>query len=144
VLKEELGMSLEENKNIALRFIQVWGDGDLDMIEQLAAPSLSVHYPIMPKTVQGNRVFRKVMENFRSAFPDSRLITDEVIAEGDKVVIRWNFSGTHQGALLNLPASGKMVKWTGITIYRIIDQKIVEERGEEDFLGFLRQIGVVR
>lgn len=84
------------------------------------------------------------MENFRSAFPDSRLIADEVIAEGDKVVIRWSFSGTHQGTLLNLPASGKTVKWTGITIYRIIDRKVVEERGEEDFLGFLRQIGVVR
>lgn len=137
-------MSLEENKNIALRFIQVWGDGDLDMIEQLAASSLSVNYPIMPKTVQGSRIFRKVMENFRSAFPDSRLIADEVIAEGDKVVIRWSFSGTHQGTLLNLPASGKTVKWTGITIYRIIDRKVVEERGEEDFLGFLRQIGVVR
>lgn len=137
-------MSLEENKNIALRFIQVWGDGDLDMIEQLAASSLSVNYPIMSKTVQGSRIFRKVMENFRSAFPDSRLIADEVIAEGDKVVIRWSFSGTHQGTLLNLPASGKTVKWTGITIYRIIDRKVVEERGEEDFLGFLRQIGVVR
>lgn len=137
-------MSLEENRNIALRFIQVWGDGDLDMIEQLAASSLSVNYPIMSKTVQGSRIFRKVMENFRSAFPDSRLIADEVIAEGDKVVIRWSFSGTHQGTLLNLPASGKTVKWTGITIYRIIDRKVVEERGEEDFLGFLRQIGVVR
>jgi len=136
-------MSTQENKNIARRFIQVWGDGDLDIIEELAAPSLSVQYPIMPQVVQGSKAFRKVMENFRSAFPDSELKIEEEIAEGDKVVIRWSFSGTHQGILLHFPPTGKRVKWTGITIYRIADGKIMEEKGEEDFLGFLRQIGSV-
>ncbi|MBN1225658.1 MAG: ester cyclase [Deltaproteobacteria bacterium] len=136
-------MSIQENKNIARRFIQVWGDGDLDIIEELAAPSLLVQYPIMPKIVQGSKTFRKVMESFRSAFPDSDLKIEEEIAEGDKVAIRWSFSGTHQGILLNFPATGTRVKWTGITIYRIADGKIMEEKGEEDFLGFLRQIGSV-
>jgi len=97
----------------------------------------------MPQVVQGSKAFRKVMENFRSAFPDSELKVEEEIAEGDKVVIRWSFSGTHQGILLHFPPTGKRVKWTGITIYRIADGKIMEEKGEEDFLGFLRQIGSV-
>jgi len=83
------------------------------------------------------------MENFRSAFPDSDLHIEEEIAEDDKVVIRWGFSGTHQGSLLGIPATGKKVKWTGITIYQIVDGKVIEERGEEDFLGFFRQIGLV-
>lgn len=133
-------MSTQENKTIARRFIQVWGKGNLDIIDELAAPSLSVQYPIMPQVVRGTKTFRKVMEEFRSAFPDSDLQIEEEIAEDDKVVIRWSFSGTNQGRLLGISATGKKVKWTGITIYRIVDGKVMEEKGEEDFLGFLRQI----
>lgn len=133
-------MSTQENKTIARRFIQVWGKGNLDIIDELAAPSLSVQYPIMPQVVRGTKTFRKVMEKFRSAFPDSDLQIEEEIAEDDKVVIRWSFSGTNQGSLLGISATGKKVKWTGITIYRIVDGKVMEEKGEEDFLGFLHQI----
>jgi len=136
-------MSIEENKAIARRFIQVWGNGDLDIIDELAAPSLSVQYPVLPQVIRGSKTFRQVMDGFRSAFPDSDLQVEEEIAEDDKVVIRWSFSGTHQGSLLGIPATGKKVKWTGITIYHIVDRKVMEEKGEEDFLGFLRQIGLV-
>ncbi|HLA04540.1 MAG TPA: ester cyclase, partial [Syntrophales bacterium] len=129
-------MSTQENKTIARRFIQIWGKGNLDIIDELAAPSLSVQYPAMPQVIRGSKAFRKVMENFRSAFPDSDLQIEEEIAEDDKVVIRWSFSGTHQGSLLGIPATGKKVKWTGITIYQIVDGKVMEEKGEEDFLGF--------
>ena len=136
-------MSIEENKAIARQFIQVWGNGDLDIIDELAAPSLSVQYPVLPQVIRGSKTFRQVMDGFRSAFPDSDLQVEEEIAEDDKVVIRWSFSGTHQGSLLGIPATGKKVKWTGITIYHIVDRKVMEEKGEEDFLGFLRQIGLV-
>jgi steroid delta-isomerase-like uncharacterized protein len=136
-------MSTQENKAIARRFIQIWGKGNLDIIDELAAPSISVQYPVMPQVIQGSKRFRRVMEGFRSAFPDSDLQIEEEIAEDNKVVIRWIFSGTHQGSLLGIPATGKKVRWTGITIYRIADGKVLEERGEEDFLGFFRQIGLV-
>ena len=136
-------MSTQENKTIARRFIQIWGKGNLDIIDELAAPSLSVQYPAMPQVIRGSKTFRQVMESFRSAFPDSDLQIEEEIAEDDKVVIRWSFSGTHQGSLLGIPATGKKVKWTGITIYQIVDGKVMEERGEEDFLCFFRQIGLV-
>ena len=136
-------MSTQENKTIARRFIQIWGKGNLDIIDELAAPSLSVQYPAMPQVIRGSKTFRQVMESFRSAFPDADLQSEEEMAEGDKVVLRWSFSGTHQGSLLGIPATGKKVKWTGITIYQIVDGKVMEERGEEDFLGFFRQIGLV-
>jgi steroid delta-isomerase-like uncharacterized protein len=88
-------MSIQENKNIARRFIQIWGKGNLDIIDELAAPSLSVQYPVIPQVIRGTRMFRQVMEGFRSAFPDSDLGIEEEIAEDDKVVMRWTFSGTH-------------------------------------------------
>lgn len=136
-------MSIEENKTIARRFIQVWGKGNLDIIDKLATPSLSVHYPVFSQVIRGNEAFKKVMVGFRSAFPDSALNIEEEVAEDDKVVIRWSFSGTHQGSLLGIPPTGKKVRWTGITIYRLSEGKVAEEMGEEDFLGFLRQIGVI-
>lgn len=137
-------MSVENNKAIAGRFIQVWGDGNLDVIDELAAPSLVVRYPVISQVIRSSREFRHVIAGFRSAFPDSALRVDEEIAEGEKVVVRWTFSGTHKGSFMGIPATGKKVTWTGITIYRIADGRVVEERGEEDFVGFLREVGLVR
>lgn len=136
-------MSTGENKSIAKRFIQIWGNGNLDIIDELADPLITVNYPVLPQIINGKKMFKKVMEGFRIAFPDSSLEIEEVIAENDNVVIGWTFSGTHKGNLSSIPATNKRVKWTGITIYQIIDGKVVKEKGEEDFLGFLRQIGVV-
>jgi steroid delta-isomerase-like uncharacterized protein len=137
-------MSIEDNKIVARRFLQIWGNGSLDIIDELASPSISVYYPIAQRVMNGSIEFKKVMTNFRAAFHDSSIKIDDEVAEGDKVVIRWTFSATHHGNFLSLPPSGKKIKWTGITIYHIISGKVVEERGEEDFLGFLRQIGMVK
>jgi len=137
-------VSTESNKAIARRFIQVWGNGSLDVIEELAAPSLVVRYPTIPQVIKSNREFRHLLAGFRSAFPDAALQVNEEIAEGEKVVIRWSFSGTHKGALMGIPPTDKKVNWTGITIYRIVDGKVAEEQGEEDFAGLLRQLGLVR
>lgn len=137
-------MSVENNKAVARRFIQVWGDGNLDVIDELAAPSLVVRYPTIPELIRGSREFRHVIAGFRSAFPDSALRVEEEIAEGEKVMLRWTFSGTHKGSFMGIPATGKRVTWTGITVYRIIDGMVVEEQGEEDIAGFFRQVGLVR
>ena len=136
-------MSIEENKAIARRFIQVFGQGDLGIIDELASHSLSVYYPSLPQALKGSEAFKTLVKDFHSAFPDSNVDIEEVIAEGDRVVISWTSSGTHQGALGNIPPTGKKVKWTGITIYRIVDGKVIEEKGEENFLGLLQQLGVI-
>jgi len=137
-------MSVENNKAIARRFIQVWGNANLDVIEELAAPSLIVRYPTIPQVIQSSREFRHVLAGFRSAFPDSSLRVEEEVAEGDKVAIRWSFAGTHKGTFMGIPPTDKKVNWTGITIYRIVDGRVVQEQGEEDFAGFFRQVGLIR
>jgi len=137
-------MSVKLNQEIARRFVQIWGQGNLDIIAELGAADITVQYPAMQRVITGPLAFRKMMEGFRAAFPDSSLHIDDVIAGGDKAVVRWTFSGTHQGPLMGIPPTGKKVSWTGITIYRIVDGKVVEERGEEDFLGLFRQLGLIR
>jgi steroid delta-isomerase-like uncharacterized protein len=136
-------MQLEENKAIARRFVQVWGKGELDIIDELASPELSVYYPSFPQGIKGSAVFKQKLTDFRSVLTDADLQIEEEIAEGDKVVIRWSYSGIHQGNIAGVPGTGKRIKWTGITIYRIADGKVVEERGEENHLSLLRQIGVL-
>jgi predicted ester cyclase len=136
-------MSVEQNKVIARQFISLWGNGSLDIIDNLADASFSSYYPAFPRIIQGGTMFKKVIEGFRAAFSDLNCQSNEEIAEDDKVVIRWSFSATHKGSFLGFSATNKQVKWTGITVYRIVNGKVVQERGEEDYLSYLRQIGAI-
>ncbi len=136
-------MSTEENKAIVRRFVQIWGKGSLDTLDELAAPGFSVYYPLMGETVHGPDAFKQVLMRFHAGLPDVEVVSEDMIAEGDQVVVRWRAQGTHTGGLLGIPPTGKQVTLTGITIYRLADGKVVEERGEEDDLGFMQQLGVV-
>ena len=69
-----------------------------------------------------------------------KVTTDDIITEGDKVVIRWTVTGTHQAELMGIPPSGKQTTWTGITIYRFIEGKIVESWWAYDAMGMMQQI----
>ncbi len=62
------------------------------------------------------------------------------IAEGDRIVKRWTVTGTHQGELMGLPASGKQATWTGMTIYRFVEGEIMESWWAYDALGMMQQI----
>jgi predicted ester cyclase len=80
---------------------------------------------------------------FYSAYPDLHTTIEDMIAEGDKVVTRLTFGGTHQGTFQGIPPTGKQVTITGIQILRIADSKLVEHRSEFDALGMMQQLGVI-
>jgi steroid delta-isomerase-like uncharacterized protein len=137
-------MSTEEIKAIARRWVEdVWGKADMAAVEQLAHPDITVAYPMLPETVHGLEAFKQLLAQYQTALPDLQTSLDELIAEGNKVVARWTFTGTPRGAFGPIPATGKSVRWTGISICRIADGKVIEDRGEEDALGLMRQLGVV-
>jgi steroid delta-isomerase-like uncharacterized protein len=136
-------MSIEENKAIARRFIRVWDTDDPSILGELAAPDIRVSYPILPGPIRGAGAFKEVLAGVRAGLPDIKIEMGDVIAEGDFVVAPWTMSGTHLGELMGIPPSGRGVRWCGITIYQIEDGKVVDERGEEDGLGLLRQIGAI-
>jgi steroid delta-isomerase-like uncharacterized protein len=136
-------MSTEENKALALRFGQVWGRGDVSLLDQLAAPNIRVSYPLMPAPTEGIAPFKEVLKMVHSAFPDLEIEIGEPVAEGDRVAVSWTMRGTHNGDMMGLSPTGKRVGWSGITFYRIENGKVVDERGEEDALGLLRQLGAI-
>jgi steroid delta-isomerase-like uncharacterized protein len=137
-------MSVEANKEIARRWgEEVWGKADLSVAEELAHSDITVAYPLLPETVHGKEAFKQVLQMVQQALPDVHGFVDEVIAEGDKVVARWTMGGTQTGPFGSIPATGNTVRWTGISIIRIADGKVIEDRGEEDALGLMQQLGVV-
>ena len=78
-----------------------------------------------------------------ATFPDFRITIEDQVAEGDKVVTRWTFTGTHQGEFMGLAPTGKQVTTSGINISRIVEGKIVELREEWDAQGFFQQLGAL-
>lgn len=83
------------------------------------------------------------MATVRTAFPDFRVETDELIEAGDKVVSRWTVTGTHKGEYMGIPATGKRVNVTGMTLQRFEDGKIAEDWWAYDLLGFMQQVGAI-
>jgi steroid delta-isomerase-like uncharacterized protein len=91
----------------------------------------------------GREGFKQLLVGLLEAFPDMHWTFDEQIAEGDKVVSRFQWTGTHAGDFAGIPATGKRVKVKGIVIDRVIDGLLVDSRILQDDLGMLRQLGVL-
>ena len=136
-------MSEAENKTIAQRFNEdVWGRGDEAALEKLLAPDF-VDHGALPAQTPDRDGHKQILGVFRSAFPDLQVTTEEIIAEGDKVVSRWTARGTHQGELMSIAPTGKEVTITGIDVLRIAEGKVVERWAEGNDLEMMQQLGVV-
>lgn len=134
----------EDLKAIARRTIDVYARGDIELVDELYAPDYVDHSPGNPPGLaSGPEGVKQFVAMFRDAFPEGDATADDVIAEGDKVAVRWSGRGTHEGDFMGIPASGKHVSFSGTTIYRIADGKIAEEWTHADYLGLLTQIGAV-
>lgn len=123
-------MLADEAKQIAHRFGQVWTAGGLSVVDELAAPDIVVFYTGMPEPIHGAEGFKQLLSGqWYAGLPDSQRTEHELIAESDSVAVRWTCRGTHEGDLFGVPATGKPVSLSGISMYRISDGKVVEERG---------------
>ncbi|HXZ05471.1 MAG TPA: ester cyclase [Ktedonobacteraceae bacterium] len=136
-------MSIEQNKAIARQFFEdAYNTGNTALLEQLLAPTY-VDQKAPTGTPEGPQGIAEIITMFRSAFPDLHFKIEDQIAEGDKVVTRYTFSGTQQGELMGIPPTGKHVSISGISIYRITDGKMQQAWIEYDMLGMLQQLGIV-
>jgi steroid delta-isomerase-like uncharacterized protein len=134
----------EENKAIARRIdAEVWNEGRLEVIDELVAGDYVSTVVGVPEQIRGPQGFREFVVTYRTAFPDLQIRIDEQIAEGDIVVTRWTGTGTHEGELMGIPATGKQVTTAGINIDRIAGGKLVAGWGLFDQLGLLQQIGAI-
>ncbi len=134
-------MSVESNKEVIRRYLT---EGPTN--EELALSSLTedaVYYdPGAPPSV-GHEGQKRRTAALLTAFPDPQFELHELIGEGDQVVVRWTFRGTHQGPFGPIPATGKEISMSGITIYTLRDGKIAEARSSFDQMGMMQQLGAM-
>lgn len=135
--------SAKGNKAIMLRFYdEAFNGGNLAVIDQLVASDMVEHNPF-PGQAQGIEGIKQVVTMLRTAFPDVKQTVDDMIAEGDKVVARITMTGTHKGAFMGIPPTGKKITVTGIDIVRFVNGKAVDHWGNEDDLGMMQQLGAL-
>jgi steroid delta-isomerase-like uncharacterized protein len=135
-------LSADANKEIVRRLnVEPW-EGNIGVIDELVSSGYVGHDPSGPEQ-RGPEGVKEFVTAYLAAFPDGRITIDEQLAEGDVVASRWTGRGTHQGELMGIPATGKQVTVSGITISRIENGKVIEEWTNWDTLGMLQQLGAV-
>ena len=136
-------MSAQDNKALVRRFVdEVQSAGNIDLIDEICSPEF-VNYsapPGLPTDCEGIKILTAM---FRGAFPDSYFTVEDMVAEGDKVVTRKTFHGTHEGEFMGMPPSGRAVSMGLIDIVRISEGRVVEHWSEGDSLGMMQQLGVI-
>ena len=143
----------EDNKAIVGRwFTDFWGKScKLSIVDELADPEMLLQYSLHEPR-RGRDDIKAFMTDFRNAFPDLTFWGPaDLIAEGDYVVGRWEGGGTHTGPAFSdfligsLPAaSGRKMRFTGTTVLRLQNGKIVEEIGLDDGVTALTQLGLLK
>lgn len=136
-------MALEENKALVRRFIEdVFHKRNLAAIDEFVAADQVDHTlpPQLPPTTDGTK---RAIGMFLTAFPDVQIAIDDMIAEGDRVAVRYTSSGTQRGSFGGMPPTGRKVRIPSYLIARVADGKIVEQWGMDDQLGMLQQLGVI-
>ena len=129
------------NKALLRRFYkEVYIDWDMAMVDEVLSPRFTSHdWPNDGRN--GPQAFREYYTAIRSAVPDARYEVDDLIAEGNRVVVRWRLLGTHKGDFRGIAPTGLPITLKGIAIYRVDDGKLMERWVVSDLHGLLEEIG---
>ncbi len=136
-------MSTEETKATMRRYLDVFEQGNIELLDELLAPDYVNRTPATPDLPTGPEGVKGVVSMFRSAMPDLRVAVEDMIAEGDKVATRYTLEGTHEGELFGVPPTGRRLSIKSMTVERVSDGKIREHWRVTDNLEMMQQLGVV-
>ena len=136
----------EENKALIRRwFEEVWNKGRAEAIDEMFAEGAVAHglADAGGQELRGPAGFKPFFQTFRDAFPDIQVIVEDTVAEGDRVAARCTVRGRHQGDTLGFAATAKPTEFTGMSIVRVKDGKIVEAWNNFDFMAMFQQLGAL-
>ena len=134
-------MSTEQNKQIAARLYQLLNAGDVEAIGELVTADYDEHDPLPGQGAGREGAIDRFSMLVRGLAP--RFTVDDVIAEEDKVVVRWTNAGTHVGEFLGIPATGRAFTVGGIDVYRVDGGLLAEHWHQVDQLSMLGQLGLL-
>jgi steroid delta-isomerase-like uncharacterized protein len=135
------GNASEENRAVARKFLRMFELGDPSMVDEIVASDYYNHDAPDPSI--GSEGVKAFVTMFKNAMPDAQVNIEYQVAEGDKVVSRYTWSGTHQGELFGVRATGKRVNYTATATFRIADGKVREAWLNWDQWGVMQQLDVV-
>jgi len=140
--ESEIELQEEANKALIRReYQELWNGGKLEVIDELYAPDFAGHMPGRPD-IHGTESIRQMAGVFYTAFPDMQYTIADMVAEGDKVAVRWILIGAHKGELMGVPATDVQVTLRGNSILRFADGKCVELWSSFDARLMWLQLGV--
>jgi steroid delta-isomerase-like uncharacterized protein len=138
-------MAAERAAFVTTWFDEIWNKGRLDAIDELLAEDGIVHgLGEAGGEVSGPAAFRPFVERLRGAFPDIEVQVEQVVDDGDLIAARWVATMTHMGDHLGMPASGKCVTVTGMSMTRLRDGKLVEGWNNWDILSLMQQVDAIQ
>lgn len=134
---------MNNNASIVRNFVEeVLNDGKIDAAGKYFWEDMVEQVPL-PGQGPGLAGLKDVLRGMRAAFPDMHWSIEEQISDGDRVMTRFEWTGTHRGEFLGVPATGRPVKVWGMVIDRLVDEKIKDTRILMDTLGLMMQLGAV-
>ena len=137
-------MSTEQNKTIIRKWVEEgWNKGNLALVDEIFAPNFVHHDPSNLVPVNNSEAMKKYVGMVRTAFPDATFTIEDLLAEGDEVLWRYNFHGTDTGPFGAIPPTGKTGDMTGMGLFRFVGGKVAEVWVNADQLGLLQQLGLV-
>jgi predicted ester cyclase len=137
-------MSTEDNKALVRQVLEeVFNQGNLGRADEFLAPDFVEHEALPPGLPGGREGVKQLVTMMRSAFPDFKATIDGILAEGDKVVVRQTFSGTHKGEFMGIAPTGRSMSMKVIDIIRLAGGKFVEHWGLMDSTAMMQQLGAV-
>ncbi len=135
---------IERNRQAMERFVQFINTSDKTIGEQIISPDVIFFAPTSPEPMHGLDSYMGVLAMMRGAMPDVQWTVEEVIAEDNKVVVRFTMRGTQTNPFMGMPATGKSICVTAMNIYEFNDEGlIVHEHGLPDLFSLLGQLGMI-
>jgi steroid delta-isomerase-like uncharacterized protein len=130
----------QENKAIHRRvYEEIWNKGNLNLVDEIFDDNY-IYHPLPQR--RGPEWYKEMYHDFAGAFSDFHCRIEDMIAEGDKVMVRTTITGTHKRKFLGISPTGKSISVTEIAVVRIKDSKIVEEWGSPDLFSIMQQLDV--
>jgi predicted ester cyclase len=131
---------VDANKQAIRRLYDETNKGNYDFLDELLAPDFVSYGGAGFKDLHGPAEFKELTMTFLTSFPDLWFQVDEIIGEGDDVLVSGTLSGTHKGDFYGMPATGNKVSWTGCAIFRFRGSQVIARWQEFDALGLMGQI----
>ncbi len=133
----------DETQLLERLYNEVWNEGRLELVGELVPDEYLLDEPNFEPEVRGPEGLERVIAAFRQAFPDLEMVVDHRVSGHHDIVDGLTIHGTHEGALMGVPATGREVAVRATVFHRFRDHELIEDYATVDFFGLMRQLGVI-